>query len=152
MNKNMMMGAGIAAIVVAGGAGFFGGMQYQKSKAPTFGNGTFVRMGANGGRQGAFGGRANGMRPVAGDVIAKDDKSITVKMPDGSSKIVLLSGTTVINKEATGTLADISVGTKVGVFGTENSDGSVTAQNIQLNPMIRMLGVSPAPTASPAAK
>lgn len=63
-----------------------------------------------------------------------DDKSITVKLQDGSSKIVLLSNTTAYNKSATGAKSDLKTGEKVAVFGTENSDGSVTARDVQLNP------------------
>lgn len=61
-------------------------------------------------------------------------------MQDGSSKIVLFSDKTEINKAAEATKEDLKVGEKVAVFGTENSDGSVTAQNIQLNPQLRGLG------------
>ena len=68
-----------------------------------------------------------------GEVLNVDDKSLTVKMPDGSSKIVILSDTTVISKSDTTAKSDVKVGDKVGVFGTDNSDGSVTAQSVQLN-------------------
>ncbi len=117
----------IVVVVIAAGAGFFGGMQYQKmqrGRNAQFAYGQFQRrFGANG---------SGGI--VAGDIISQDEKSITVKMPDGSSKIVLLSATTAINKQATGSASDLKAGEKVAVFGTTNSDGSVTAQNIQLNP------------------
>lgn len=120
----------VVLVLVAGGLGFFGGMQYQKIQRGRFGqfatNGQFQRrFGANGGA-------------VMGEIISQDDKSITVKMPDGSSKIVLLSGTTSINKQAAGSASDLKTGEKVAVFGTTNSDGSVTAQNIQLNPVMRI--------------
>ena len=55
----------------------------------------------------------------------------------GSSKIIILTDSTAINKSAEGTREDFKTGEKIGVFGTENSDGSITAQNIQLNPTVR---------------
>lgn len=45
--------------------------------------------------------------------------------------------TLTINKATTATKSDLKTGEKVAVFGTPNSDGSVTAQSIQLNPMFR---------------
>ena len=42
-----------------------------------------------------------------------------------------------INKAAAATKADLTVGQRVAVFGTTNTDGSVTAANVQLNPMMR---------------
>lgn len=136
--KNQVIIITILVAIIAGGAGFFGGMQYQKSQRPNFANGQF--NGANGQtRQGGqgFGGRVgqNG-GAVLGEITSADDKSITVKLMDGSSKIVILSGSTSINKQANGTKDDFKTGTNVAVFGQANSDGSVTAQSIQLNPMM----------------
>lgn len=124
----------IILVLVFGVGGFFAGMKYQQSKQPAF-----TRQ--FGGGQGARNGQVNrqGFRPVNGEIISADEKSITVKMLDGSSRIVLFSDKTEINKAASGTKEDLKVGEKVAVFGTENSDGSVTAQNIQLNPTFRGL-------------
>lgn len=140
MNKTLMVS--IALAVVLGIGGFFAGMKYQQSKltAARFGNVQGARTGAN--RNG------NGFRPVDGDIISTGDNSITVKLSDGSTKIVILSGSTQINKAETASKNDLTVGQKVAVFGTQNSDGSVTAQNIQLNPIIRN-EASPTPTATP---
>lgn len=46
-----------------------------------------------------------------------------------------MSDKTQINKTSAGAKSDLAKGAQVAVFGTENSDGSVSAQNIQLNPM-----------------
>ncbi|EKD67236.1 MAG: hypothetical protein ACD_48C00525G0002, partial [uncultured bacterium] len=51
-----------------------------------------------------------------------------------SSKIVVLSGTTTYAKSTDGSQTDLKVGDRVNAFGTTNTDGSVTAQSIQLNP------------------
>jgi hypothetical protein len=133
--KNNMALIVLIVILVAGGA-FYGGMQYQKNQR---GAGGFNRQfGAAAGGSGVFGVRNGGVnRPVYGDIIQSDANSITVKMQDGSTRIILVSSTTSINKAAEATSADLKVGEKVSVFGAANNDGSMTAQNIQLNPVIR---------------
>ncbi len=125
----------IILVVIAAGAGFFGGMKYQQSHSTNL-QMTARSDGSNGMRTGQFGQRGGGRGgATVGEVLSRDDKSITIKLMDGSSKIVLLSDKTPINKTTQATMADITVGTRVAVFGAANSDGSVTAQNVQLNPM-----------------
>jgi len=72
--------------------------------------------------------------------------TITVKLEDGSSKIILLSEKTSINKASEGSITDLTAGEKVAVFGTTNADGSVTAQNIQINPVARNSNIIPSNT------
>jgi len=56
----------------------------------------------------------------------------------------LFSETTVINKAVRATIDDLKNGERVAVFGTENTDGFISAQNIQLNPMLRRVtGIAP---------
>lgn len=137
--KNNVVIIAVIALIVGGAGGFFGGMKYQESKSSSqqfggrSGNSTFG--GGNGG--GRFGGRGvdGGGSAVVGQVISTDEKSLTVKLQDGSSKIILVSDKTTINKASLGTLSDVKSGETVAVFGTANSDGSVTAQSVQLNPM-----------------
>lgn len=145
----------IAAVV--GAAGFYGGIKYQQTRpfngqsmmggTAQFGaRGQGGRTQSQGGVNGPMGGRGGAaFRPVNGEVISVDDKSITVKLQDGSSKIIFLSDATQINKADQASKSDLSTGTKVAVFGQTNSDGSVTAQNIQINPVMRM-NASPSPT------
>jgi len=120
-------------VVLVGGGAFFAGMKYQQSKQPAF----LRQTGGVQGQRTGTGENRMGFRPVNGEIISSDEKSITVKLQDGSSKIVLFSDSTEINKAAEATKEDLKTGEKVAVFGTENSDGSVTAQNIQLNPEFR---------------
>lgn len=135
----------IVIAVLTTGVGFFAGTKYQQSKRQSLG-----RQFADGQMQKNGQARAgSGFRPVNGEIISTDEKSITVKLADGSSKIVLFSDTTEINKAESVGKEGLKVGEKVAAFGTENSDGSVTAQSIQLNPVLRMgpgePNVSPAP-------
>ena len=133
----------IIAIIVAGGA-FFAGTKYQAGQRNNFAlngvNGQFRRgLGGNG----TFGG-ANG-NVARGDIIDVSDTGMTVKLPDGSSKIVILSDKTTISKAATGSRSDLKNGETVAIFGTSNSDDSLTAQNVQLNPQDR----GPRPSGQP---
>lgn len=123
----------IIVALVVGAAAFFGGMQYQKTQASGPMQGQL--RGANGQGQGGFqgrGGAGQGMMPVSGEIISQDDSSITVKMQDGSSKIVILSDDTNINKSSEGSKADLTTGETVTATGTTNSDGSLTAQNVSI--------------------
>ncbi len=149
-SKNLLMIVIIA--IVVGAAGFFGGMQYQKMQRPSFAGasgaaGGFGRQGGFGGGPGRFGNGAN--RPVMGQIVSVDSNGITVKMQDGSTKIVVLSSSTMINKTADASRSDLTAGTTVAVFGTTNSDGSVTAQNVAINPQMRIARPSGAPSQAP---
>lgn len=133
-NKNIFLVFGLLILVGAGA--FYGGMKYQEGQ----GGNNFVN-GVRGGMMGRNGvgqnGARGGFRPVSGEIISADEKTITVKLQDGSSKIVLFSDKTTINKADVATKTDLKAGVKVAVFGTTNTDGSITAQNIQLNPLMR---------------
>lgn len=136
----------IAGVVVAAAA-FYGGMlygQHSASSVPNLQNLSadqrqqFLQQlrgaGGNGGAGGTM--RRSGMNGnfVTGEVISKDDKSITVKMRDGGSKIVFYSGTTQVGKTVAGSSADLAIGQQVNASGTANSDGTVTADMIQIRP------------------
>lgn len=141
----------LAAVIIAGG-GFYGGMKYGQTKglqgfaggdfqelrnlSPEERQQRFQELGANadsasGGMRGAS---RIGLGGVAGEIIAKDEQSITVKLPDGGSKIVFFSDSTDIAKFATGTKDDLEVGETIMVNGKTNEDGTITAQSIQIRP------------------
>jgi len=136
MNKQIVT---IIIVIAVGTLGFFGGIKYQESKSINNrfnGNLQNTRTFQNGQQNGQNQMRRSGFRPVIGEIINQDENSITVKLVDGSSKIVLLSEKTIYNKAETATKTDLKKGERVNVFGTENTNGSVTAQNIQLNPLL----------------
>jgi len=87
----------------------------------------------NGGFPGSDGNRIQGGgNAVSGSIIASDESSITVETTDGSTKIVLISGSTTISKTEDASPADLTTGEDVVVFGTMNDDGTVTATRIQM--------------------
>ncbi len=147
MKKNII----IAVIIIIIGVGsFYGGIKYgqknnsAKNSVPDFQNMTaeqrqqvFQQFRGNGDTQGS---RRNGAGSqnrgafLSGEIISKDDKSVTIKLRDGGSKIIFLSGSTSIVKTTDGTVADLETGKQVTINGKDNSDGSVTAESIQIRP------------------
>lgn len=135
----------VVVAVVVGGAAFYGGTVYEKSNLSKQGllrSASSAQSGNASGQRGQRGagfgqggpGGNNSGNFVAGQITAKNDNSITVQGRDGSSKIVFFSGSTSIGKAAQGTASDLTNGEQVVVSGQANSDGTVTAQNIQIRP------------------
>jgi hypothetical protein len=152
MKKNIIIA--VIVIVIAAGS-FFGGMKYQQSKvagstsgnARNFGNLTQEQrqqLGRNG-NGGPGGGMVSGGGFSSGEILSNDNKSITLKLVDGGSKIIFFSDSTEISKNATGTSADLVAGKTVMVSGTTNQDGSITAKTIQLRTLPAIPSGSPVP-------
>lgn len=138
MKNNSALITVVVALVVGAGA-FYGGMKYQETKAsgnPDRGQVFRMQVG-QGGQNKQFGMRGAMGGATTGEVLSVDENTITVKLPDGGSKIVVLSDSTTYNKSESASKSDVKVGEKIAAFGNANSDGSVTAQNVQLNPMMR---------------
>jgi Cu/Ag efflux protein CusF len=147
MKSNHLIIVIIVVLIVAGGS-FFAGMKYQQSQTASRyggGQGQFFQTGTNGqggqrqGRFGGTGGRGFGGATV-GEVVSVDANSITVKLQNGSSKIVDINSNTTYSKSDSASASDIKTGDRIAAFGATNSDGSITAQNVQLNPMMRAGG------------
>jgi hypothetical protein len=144
MNKNKKIVLVIVVGLIVVGLSFWGGMKYSNSKNPSS---QFANRGQNGfnqnGEMRIGQGTRNGLNGglVNGEIISKDDKSITVKLRDGGSastqggsKIVFFSPTTEVEKTVDGSIVDIIIGKQVTIMGTANPDGSVSATSIQIRP------------------
>ena len=139
----------IIALTIIGAGTFYGGVLYGKNKNSNGGQNNFANFqnlspeerqarfqqpGNAATRQG--GNRQGGANFTQGEIISKDDKSITIKLRDGGSKIAFFSNSTEVGKFSTTTPDNLLVGESVSVNGTANQDGSITAQSIQIRPQM----------------
>lgn len=130
-DKNILAASAIALIV-----GIGAGYSIHGFISPSRGNG--FPAGANG--MGGFSSRTNqgaNKSPnglLSGTVAKQDAGSITLNTRDGSSRVVLITPATTVQKSVNGGLSDVTVGSTVFVSGSTNSDGSVSASSIQLRP------------------
>jgi len=128
---NKIIAIVIVSAVIVGGGSFYAGMKYDQSKNKTERQTRMQQFGGgNGGPRGQQ--RAAGGGFASGEIISKDDKSVTVKLQDGGSKIVFVSDSTAVMKSTQGSLGDVLVGGQVMATGSPNPDGSISAQSIQI--------------------
>lgn len=120
----------VVVAVLCAGVGFWTGTQYAK---PGTSNRTMFTTGGQftGGRTSGFAGRGAGGF-VSGQILTTDSGGFTIKMQDGSTKLVLLSASTTVSEMSPAPASSLKVGQQVVVSGATNSDGSVTAQMVQL--------------------
>jgi hypothetical protein len=136
----------IWAIVIA--AVFFGagwGISKSTSSSSSATSATAARGSYTGtftGAAGARTGRTSGGGLVVGKIVSVDPTSISVALPNSTSTsattgstVVLYSSGTSILKSVIGSSADLQVGNSVTVSGTANSDGSISANSIQIRPI-----------------
>ncbi len=145
----------ILAVLIIGGGAFFGGIKYSESKRPNsanfqnFRNLTPEQIQQRAGQAGSAGTRfGNGQNVATGEIISKDDSTITLKLSDGGSKIIFYSDSTQISKTIEATTNDLQVGETLMVNGQANDDGSLTAQTIQLRPNLPNLNPNQNPAAT----
>lgn len=122
----------IALVVVAAGS-FFLGTTYAKNNVKN----NFSRSMQGGMLNEGYGfnrtsSNSKGSSMIDGEVLSKDDTSITVKSKDGGSKIILFSDSTTVLKSTEGAISDLNDGDEVIISGKTNDDGSVTAESIQI--------------------
>src|SRR3989338_2013127 len=84
----------LAVAILVGSFAFYGGMMYEKWKPRQM----LQFGGSRGGLRNRMPGGRTGMDFTAGEIIARDNTTVTVKLRDGGSKIIFYSGTTEIGK------------------------------------------------------
>lgn len=135
----------VIGLLLVGGGGFYAGMKYGLSKQQTNFSNFAQRSGMPGGMGPGAGGQTgsirqggktgqNAMSFVNGELISKDETSMTLKLQDGGSKLVYFSTSTQVMKSSEGTINDLVVGQNLMINGKSNQDGSVTAQTVQMRP------------------
>lgn len=139
MNKNTWIIAVVVAIVFGGG-GFWGGMTYAQSQRSSFGGaGGFA--GRAGGAAAVRTGAGAGSGATFGTILSVSPTSITIQLPTATTtsaasgtKIVLYDTSTQVQELQSVSVSNLAAGQTVTVMGTANSDGSITAQTIQVRP------------------
>lgn len=135
MNAQTKVGILVVAFLLVAGGAFFGGLKFSHTKSGFASLGDRVVFSGKADFAGGNGAAANRQRIggglVAGEIISLDDKSITIKIPDGGSKTVYWSDSTEITKSIIGSSVDLVVGAQVMVAGSE-ADEVTTAKTIQI--------------------
>lgn len=114
----------VVALIALGGGYFWG-----KTAAVTTRTGRFA--GAYGSSTRSFAGGASGGL-VAGQIVSFGNDSMTIQLANGNSEVVIYSSSTPVTEPTTVSPNVLQVGANVMVGGTTNSDGSVTAETIQV--------------------
>jgi hypothetical protein len=138
----------VVGILAVGGGAFFGGTRYERSRiladpSVLFRSGAGVAMGAGPGfvmgapqASGSMATRGDGNGgPMAvggtmGTILSIEGNTLTLTTPAGATVTVQASDTTLVERNVSGTVADLSVGEQVMVAGPTNEDGSITARSI----------------------
>jgi len=120
MNKTATI---IIGLILIGGS-FYTGTKYNPGTIPTMSR-NFNRGNSSSG---------NGF--TAGEIIAKDNKSITIRLRENGSRIVFLTSATPVTKSVNGSVSDLIAGEQVSITGTPNQDGSLSAESIQIRPIM----------------
>ena len=134
MRNNTAIIIAIISLTLGFGGGYlFKNYQVGKMR-PNFGSQLPDRQRNGQGLQNGQGPQAGFGGMFMGEIVSQDENSITVKIQDGSTKMVILGDSTTYSKTQNIDKGELNTGNQVRVFGSANSDGSITAQNVQLNP------------------
>jgi hypothetical protein len=158
MNRTVRIILGIVVLVLVAGASFYGGMVYGKNQEQAAlaarRQGAFPGAGANGQLTGQAGANARtggqgGM--LFGQIDSIGDGALVVKDNNGKQTQVKVTDTTLIEKQASVKLTDLTTGETVIISGSTAADGSITARSVQVAPAGRFGQGGPGAAGTPAA-
>jgi len=131
----------IAGFILVIFGSFFGGMYYGKAGSSktidTLGKDRQDQFQQNGNRSGGFG-RMLGGRPFLGKVTEISGKTITLALENdgGTKSVVVADNTNITDNDADAVLTNIKNGDTLMVTGITNTDSSIKAQMIKINPTV----------------
>lgn len=115
----------VIAIIALGGGFFWGKASGAASRAAGFAGAYSSST-----RRTAAGAAGGGL--VTGAIATMGSSSITLQLANGNSEVVFYSTSTSVSEPTMVSVNALKVGTNVMVAGMSNSDGSLTAQTIQV--------------------
>jgi len=129
MNKKTVLTYGVIVLLLV--VSFVAGMQTGKSKKTV--NNRNIPNGMNQNfTRGTGMNTRSGASNIMGEVLSKDENSLTIKSKTNGSKIIIVSKSTEIFKTIAGSIADIAIGTNVMITGKEGDAGSTVADSIRI--------------------
>ncbi len=144
MNRTLQIVLGVVILVVVAGGSFYGGMLYGQGEARSNRSttGRFVGGpggGYNNGQGGGFG-NGQGRGGVFGQITEVGTNYLVVTDNNGGQTKVMVTDTTLMEKNASVKLTDLTSGDTVIVSGSQGSDGTYTARSVQVAPAGRFGG------------
>ncbi|MCO6450932.1 MAG: hypothetical protein J5I90_09125 [Caldilineales bacterium] len=153
MSKTVIIIIGIVVIAFMAGGSFYAGTVYGQQQAaatqnanftpgqghfPNNGNGApgdfpqgFPEEFPQGQQPNRFGGAGGG---TFGQIEQIDGDTLTISTQNSGEKQVIVTDTTLIEKNTSVGVSDLETGESVIISGSENDDGSITARSIQVAP------------------
>ena len=145
MNRTIQIIVSVVVLVIVAGGSFYGGMLYGQSESRS-GRTAGARFagGANGGTpgfgvQGGTGGQGR-QGGVFGQITEVGASYIVITDNNGKQTKVMVTDTTLIEKNASVKLTDLATGDTVIISGSAGSDGTYTARSVQVAPAGRFGG------------
>jgi hypothetical protein len=131
MNKKIV-GVIILGIVLVCFGAFYMGVEYSKKIAPAISNNSETSKDENTYNKTIKKDLGVKGTVIVGEIIKKDENSVTVQTSDGGSKIIYLEGETNLSKNTPILFSDLALKDNIVVNGLINSDNTIKARDIQL--------------------